>query len=276
MATLGFLGLLCYIFKVDTALILTLPTEITFRGFPWATLYHWEDGTSEAKLRLFLPDFPSLRGAGCCILAHGLVLWDILRAFPGWHGVLHHCSGKLLTAVQRCRDVWFFQMERINEMCISQSLLFCLFLDPDIWLKATGTFYITICVASSKSRFADKLLTRLGGVSWSWQVYEMGWADLITYPSRRGNISLWTPLLAPCSFCLLSDGSGVCWVLYEPITLTSPEQVSAGLVNWIIEGHDTCQGRCREGGNRTLWPLGGRNCREFLWKKEGRKKARFS
>ena len=166
MATLGFLALLCYIFKADSALTLTLPTEITFRGFSWAALHHWEDGTSEAKLHLFLPDFPSPPGTGCCILARGLVLRDILGAFCGWHGVLHRCSGKLLTAVQHCRRVWFIQMERINELFISQPLLFCLFLGPFIWLKTTSTLYITIFVASSKSCFADKLPAKVGGVLW--------------------------------------------------------------------------------------------------------------
>lgn len=270
MAALGFLGLLCYIFKVDSALILTLPTEITFRGFSWAALHYWEDGTSEAKLHLLLPDFPSPPGTGCCILARGLVLWDILSAFRGWHGVLHHCSGKLLTVVQHCRRVWFSQMEWINEMLMPQSSLYCLFLDPVIRLKTTRTFHVTIFVASSNSRSADKLLARVGGVLRSWQFHKMGWADLITYPSKRGNISFSAPLLAPCSFFSLSDGSGVCWVLYGPITLTSPEQFSAGLVNWILEGHDTCQGRCRAGGNRILWPLDGRN-----WRVRGGRKQDF-
>lgn len=105
MATLGFLCLLHYVFKVASPLILTLPTEVTFRGLSWAALHCREDGTSEAKLHLFLHDFSSPPGTGCCILAHDLVLWDILSAFPCWHGVLHHCSGKTLTAVHQCRYV---------------------------------------------------------------------------------------------------------------------------------------------------------------------------
>lgn len=40
----------------------------------------------------------------------------------------------------------------------------CLSLDPIIWLKMTGTFYVTIFVACSRSRFADGLLPWDGGV----------------------------------------------------------------------------------------------------------------
>lgn len=83
MSTLGFLGLLCCICNVVGALTLTFPTESTFRGFSWAALLYWEDGTSEAKLYLFPPDFPSPPGTGCCIVARGLALWNILCAFRG-------------------------------------------------------------------------------------------------------------------------------------------------------------------------------------------------
>lgn len=110
------------IFKVNSALIFTLPTEISLGGFSWAALHHWEDGTSEAQLLLLLPDFPSPPGAGCCILARALVLWRIPGAFPGWHGVLHHCPGKLLTGAQCCRHPWLLQVERINGMLPSQAL----------------------------------------------------------------------------------------------------------------------------------------------------------
>lgn len=82
-----------------------LPTEIPLGGFSRAALHHWADGTSEAQLFLLLPDFPSPPGAGCCILAHSLVLWHIAGAFHGWHGVLHHCPGKLLMGAH-CRRPW--------------------------------------------------------------------------------------------------------------------------------------------------------------------------
>lgn len=214
MSALGFLGLPCFIFNVVSALICTFPTGSTFRGFSWAALLCWEDGTSEAKLHLFLPDFPSLPGTGCCILARGLALWNILCAFCGWHGVLHHCSGKLLTVIQHCRPVWLSWVED-NEMLISQSLLYILVLDPVVWLKIS-MFYSTVLVASSKSHFAEKLLARVGGVLWSWHFIR--WDELISSLTQAKEGIFHAQL-----HCLMSDSAGACWVLWEPVTLISPE-----------------------------------------------------
>lgn len=141
MATPGFLDLLYYTFKVASTLTLLLPTEITSRRLPWAALHCWEDGTSESRFHLFLPDFPTPPCTGCCILADSLVLWDIISALPCWHGILHRCSGKLLTAIQWCGHVCFIPVERINETFIFQSLIYFVLLDLISWLKTTSSFH---------------------------------------------------------------------------------------------------------------------------------------